>query len=308
MARTKRMKRLMMLGALLLIFALVGCNNVPQMSTPTTSTEPPVTPPEEPALHPDLIDSMVEYLQQLGSHYDMPTYGFGDKINFIAEGDFRPLHIKFDSSNYYFACAYYHADHESECPEEAFYCCADNYTWVRFDNEADILESYNGEELLVALQVNKAIACQDILIDEPGNTTMEHYQLYNTKFENGKNVMPAITFDKEYIFLSDSDKTNRYCCEDYYFFENVTLPCIELDGKCYLKHYLYTLYPDGSRSETNLQVHFGAYYDDLMEILITDQYSVTDSHGRVVAYVLLELGEFADFILSLDEPRVNPID
>jgi hypothetical protein len=250
---------------------------------------------------------MVKYLQQLNSSYDMPTYGFGDKIDFIVEDNFSPLHIKFDSTNYYFACAYYHADHESECPEEAFYCCADNYTWVRFENETDILESYNGVELFVALQVNTAIVCQDILVDEPSNTTMEHYQLfYRVKFENGKNVTPAIPFDKDYIFLSYSDKTNLYCCEDYYFFEYIALPCVELEGKCYLIQHLYTIHPDGTRDETNLYVRFGDFYDDLKEIMITDLYSITWESGSVNHYGLFELETFANYLLSLNKSDETP--
>ena len=177
MVRTKRMKRLMMLGALILIFALVGCNNAPQTPTPTMSTEPPQTP-EATTLHPDLIDSMVKYLQQLTFEYDMPTYGFDDKITFILNGK-RAFHVKFSSADYYYACGYATLDAEHvQKREKDFYCCAENYTWVRFDNEADISETYNGQELIVTLQVNKATVCQDILQDTWDGSTMEHYQLY----------------------------------------------------------------------------------------------------------------------------------
>ena len=294
MLKAKWFRCLTLFVALLLLLTSVGCNT-PQTPTPTEPpVTPPATPPEEPTvLHPDLIDSMVEYLQQLTAQYDMPTYGFDDKITFILNGK-RAFHVKFNSSDYYYACAFYNPSHT----EPRRYCCAENYTWVGFENEADILETYNGEQLIVVLQINKAVVCQDILQDTWDGSTMEQYQLYTPKFENGKNVASAVEFDGEFIFLSDSERLNLYCCEDYYFFRNVTLPCVELDGTCYLKYELYSEFPNGARDESDLQSDFGVYYDDLMEIMIADRYSVTQTTGEIDYYGLFELGEFADFLRS----------
>ncbi len=310
MVRTKRMKRLMMLGALLLIFALVGCNNAPQTPTPTTSTEPPQTPPDTPpeepdppvtppnppsdeaSLHPDLIASMVEYLQQLGCMYDLYLPGFDGKIDLILKGE-TPFHVKFDSANYYYACGYYESTHVEA---NRYYCCADDYTWVRFENEADISETYNGQKLIVTLQVNKATVCQNILVGEPSNTTMEHYQLYKPEFQNGVNVASAKEFDSEFIFISDSEKNNLYCCDDYVLFPGKTFSCIELDRQCYLKEYLYTIRSDGTRDESALQMRFGRHYTALMEIVITDRYSITTENGSVKQYGLFELEAFASFL------------
>ena len=302
MLKEKWLKRWTIFSALLLIFALVGCN-APQTPTSTASAvpaDPPVKATDKRDLNPDLIESMVDYLEEWRDlvSIDSLLHLFAYKIYYIVDQNRNPFHVKLDSLDFYYACGYAALDAEHAEREKKFYCCLEDYTWVRFENEADIPETYNMEQLVVVFQINKAAVCQNILQDAWDGSTMEHYQLYTPKFENGKNVAPAIELVDEFIFLSDSQQLNQYCGTGHAFFKYVTIPCIELDGKCYLPQRIYSIDLYGQRHEADLRYQFGMYYDDLMEIMITDRYSVTQENGTVAYYGLFELGEFADFLRS----------
>ena len=75
-----------------------------------------------------------------------------------------------------------------------------------------------------------------------------------------------------------------------------TLPCVFLNEQYYITIELYTVYPDGSRSDGNITVDFGKYYDSLVNIMDTTGYSVTDEKGRTNFYGIIEISDFADCI------------
>ena len=72
-----------------------------------------------------------------------------------------------------------------------------------------------------------------------------------------------------------------------------TLPCICLNERYYITKELYTIYADGTRSDSNVISDFGKYYDTLVNIMDTTSYSVTDEKGRTTFYGLIEISAFS---------------
>ena len=293
MLKTKWFRCLILFGVLLLLFVSAGCNT-PQTPTPTEPPQtPPATPPAEPAPHLDLIDSIVRYLELEDWAIDPIIFNFAERIDCILEGA-NAFYVTFNPDDYYYVCGYLPPD-SVHFLEAGRYCCVNSYTWVWFDNEADILEFYNGEQLVVALQVNRADSCKELLDRVSADYTAEHFQLYQTEFLDGVNVSPAIAFDQAFIFLPDLDQTDLYCCQDIYCFYSFSFSCVELDGEAYVTQMTYSE-KNGSGSYTNLERDFEGYYDDLMEIMIVDRYSNTSESGWFRTFGLFELNEFVSFL------------
>ncbi len=298
-------KLFIIFGVLICIFALVGCDLV-FVNNPDTEKNPAeesdsheeISDSEEPladVFEPDeeLVKELIDYLQQLCVEYDIGETSLSIKTDEIKKGA-QPLQVKFDPDKYYYVCAY----HSPECPEEDFlYCHADKYTWVGFSNEKNIAEYYNGVKLWAAFQINKTSLCIDLLPGDRNVPKIEHFQGYTPVFENGVNTTTRLEYKDTFIYLNSSDSDVVYMCSNHILHDFVSIPYIELDGKCYITQHLYTDAPyDGY--ERRIKWEFGDYYDILTEIMITDKYSVVNKSGRILYYGLFEINEFVDKVLK----------
>ena len=252
----------------------------------------------------DLVATLVAYLEQYTTQYNIKGRSFAQQIDHIKNG-IQPLHVAFDPVKYYFVCGYYNPakDHD-----EFVYCCAKDYTWVGYKNEAEIQEYYNGMKCVVVFQINMALTVTDIVSNERTVPDIQHFQIFKPTFKNGVNVGEPVVFDETFIYLnypncylnrfSQSNSTMYYCQSIYYHTMN-TIPCVYLDGDCYLSFHLYTVYADGSRSEENDYTYtFGKYYDVLMSVMDKDKYSITDEQGREKFYGTITVGDFVNDILK----------
>ncbi len=309
MVRTKRMKRLMTLGALLLIFALVGCNNVPQTPTPTEPpVTPPVTPPEEPieivrgapfAINEDLVASMKEYLGELHKGIDPLARGLGGKIYGVENGE-DAYFVKFNSHDYYYACAYYNPhDHQEGQTFYYTFCCREEYSWVGYEKETDIPEYYNDTKLMVVFQINKAAVCQNLLLDEQSVHTIENYQMYEPKFQDGFNVAPAVPFEGAFIHLTTSEKSNYYCCSSSPYFDFDAIAAKEINGEMFVIHDHSRKLSSGEVYESNLQDYFGRYYEQLMSIAEEKLYERLLDDGRTLYYLLIPMPAFENLLRNV---------
>ena len=244
-----------------------------------------------------LISTLVEYLQNIFTAYDMPPTSFAIKIDDIKKGD-QPLLVQFNPKEYYFVCGYYNATHKYSEYEDREFCCVTEYTWVKFENETDIQEYYSGKKFIVAFQINKSLLVKDILSDESTVPHMEHFQKYETLFENGKNVNASIDFDKTFIYLNSSNKSEIYHSVNIFNHEWITLPCVEVEGELYITHKTHTVRENGNTTYVDLKEKFGEYYDALIEIMKTDKYSNTDKNGKTSHYGLFNIEEFVMAILN----------
>ncbi len=282
----------------LLLMCLSGCS-IPNNAN--GSKEPgniPVIVEGELDKSSDLVATLVAYLDQYLTDYDLIGRTFAQKVDDIKSG-IQALHVAFDPSDYYFVCGYYNPTQEHN---EFNYCCADDYTWIGYKNESEIKEYYNGMKWAVVFQINRALTIADILSSENTTPDMEHFQIYKPTFENGVNVSASFKFDDTFIYLnypncylnrfSQNTDTMYYCRSIYYHSMN-TIPCVYLDGEYYLSFHLYTVYPDGQVSEeSDYSYSFGQYYDTLMNIMEKDKYYLTDKHGRTSFYGAISFGDF----------------
>ena len=222
----------------------------------------------------------------------MPDTSTAIKIDEIKNGK-QALHVEFNKSEYYFVCAYYNTGHNYETID---YCCATNYTWVKFDDPKEVGEKYKDLSFVVAFQINKASFVADILTKDAVVPNIEHFQKYSPNFNNGLNTNDAITFDTNFIYLNSSNDKDVYHSMSAYNNEYITIPCIYLNERYYITKVLYTIYADGTRSDNNIISDFGKYYDTLVNIMDTTSYSVTDEKGRTTFYGLIEINAFSNCI------------
>lgn len=273
----------MILLCALLLACVSGC------ATPYKDEE---KNPIELQSHDVLVCTLIEYLQDLFVDHELPDTSTAIKIDEIKNGK-QALHVGFDGSEYYFVCAYYDNTHEDETTH---YCCATNYTWVKFENANEISEKYKDLRFVVAFQINKASFVTDIVTKDATVPNIEHFQEYAPNFSNGFNANGAVTFDINFIYLNSSDDGNVYHSISAYNNVLKTFPCKFLNDQYYISMDLYTIYPDGSRSDSNLISDFGEYYDALVNIMDTKKYSVIDEKGRTIFYGLIEVNDFANCI------------
>ena len=217
----KKIISIILLCALLLI-CISGCknsnnngDNTEQSSTtvatsrfkPNLKTNPPAsdTPTEPQVLdnESELIKTLVKYLQMLNLDILIYHVSLQEKIDSI-KGGTEPLYVGFDSSSYYYVCAYYNSAHERE--EKDYYCCGAEYTWVRFEKESEIQEYYNDEKFLAGFQLNRSLGVTNILSVEADVPNMEHFKWYEPEFKEGLNIkLPNVVKEEFYIVLNRSD-------------------------------------------------------------------------------------------------------
>lgn len=254
-------------------------------------------------LKDELIAELTEYLKWLFGYIDPFPMSFSQRIDTVKEGR-QAVHVSFEPSNYYFACAY----HNRELTTGSVYIGysdADEYTWVRFDSEKDICKSYEDKEFIVAFQINKPSLCEDISISEKDVPYLEHFQLYKTNFENGFNTNPPIEFEQTFVYLNDSEQTNIYHSKDVVYNEYVTFPCVKMDGRYYVTQVLYAVSSDGERHDRDVEWEFGDYYDVLWEIMETGKYTTTNEKGVTYYYGLMELDTFMDTVIKFVPPNID---
>ncbi|MGM9642972.1 MAG: hypothetical protein ACI3XI_07160 [Eubacteriales bacterium] len=240
----------------------------------------------------DLVATLVAYLEQYLTDYEIIGRSFAQKINDVKSG-IQPLHVAFDPTDYYFVCGYYNP---AEDHFEFGYCCADNYTWVGYKSEADVQEYYNDMKWAVVFQINRALTVTDIISNERKVPDIQHFQIFKPTFENGVNVNDRVVFDDTFIYLNypncylnrfSQNTSTMYYCKSIYYHSMNTIPCVCLDGEYYLSFHLYTVYSDGRRGEENdFSYTFGQYYDTLMNMMEKDKYSISgENHINVFATI-----------------------
>lgn len=252
----------------------------------------------------DLVVTLVAYLEQYLTNYDLIGKTFAQKVDDVKNG-IQPLHVAFDPVDYYFVCGYYNPMQEHY---EFGYCCAEEYIWVGYKNEAEIKEYYNDTKWVVAFQINRTLTITDILSSERDVPQMEHFQIYNPTFENGSNIGESVVFDETFIYLNypncylnrfSQNESTVYYCKSIYYHPINTISCVYLDGGYYLSFYLYTINSDGQRrEEQDYDYGFGQYYDTLMSIMQKDKYNITSERGDISFYGAISIDDFINSVIN----------
>ena len=335
---------ILLLGSVLLL-TLLGCgqlNNSNENTTPDNTTEsttpktttpesttpeettpeettPEVTTPEETTLdettlskndqdnppivegeldkNSDLIVELLTFLDEYRKDIMPPTTSLAKQIDAIKSGK-QPLHVVFNPDEYYFVCGY----NPSGSEKTVF----DNCVWIKYDNETEIQEYYNGGKIAVAFQINKALTVMDILFEDSAVPDMEHFQLYDVVFENGVNVAASATFDSAFIYLNDSNKELIYYSVGKYYHKLVAIPCVYLDEQYFISIYLATatkgetINLDEILAQDSFIRKFGEYYDAIVNVMDTEKYRIDSTTGfGIYYYGIIALDDFVNDVLKV---------
>jgi hypothetical protein len=116
---------------------------------------------------------------------------------------------------------------------------------------------------------------------------MEHVSTTDFKFENGYNITPPIAFAETIIFLQgyfteDLNKSTIYYTTRSMYHYYITIRFVELDGVKYatipskqVKHNP----PNQGEYKHSLEVELDIYYDDLIDVVEIDKYSICNEHS-----------------------------
>lgn len=260
---------------------------------PVGKNHPETTGTELFAEDSELVKALMKYLDELLWDFELPETSVAIKIDGIKNGE-QPLHVEYKPSDCYFVCAYYDGD-DGDATD---YARKNDYTWIKFEGANEIKEYYSGEKFVVAFQINSPSLVADIRNGAEIVPNVEHFKVYEPEFDGGMNTKAHDEFERTFIYLNSSDKSDVYVSESNAYHELYVLPCVYLDGQYYITVYLNTIAVGGEQSSADLKWELGGYYDTLMEIMVTEKYSVTDNRGTTHFYGLLELGEFSRTVLE----------
>ena len=285
----------------------------PEVTTPDSTTPEATTPPENNQENPPtvgdelnkktiLIYTLSEYWDEYFACVDVNGVSLTSKFDDIKNGT-QALHVFFDPSNCYYVCGYYTPTHSYEEID----CCVWEYHWIKYENESEILEYYNGMKCRVAYQINKEASATDIVSKEAVTANVEYFQLYQPTFVNGVNTAARILFEDNFIYLHRPEDGTLYDNNDNYYkqiHENMTLPHIYLEGEYYISIYLDTIKQNQTfNAEETLSSNwivfvFGEYYNKIISVINAEKYSVLCENGDVKYFGLISFEDFASKILK----------
>ena len=239
----------------------------------------------------ELVLSLIEYLNWLDNKtsYDLPDVTIEDQINSIKSGKIQPLLLDFELDKCYFVCGYYNCNEDHS--DNGDYYCASKYTWVKYESEKDISDSYNDKAFIVSFQINKSSFAKNILTGDEKSKSVETIDLYKPEFVNGTNINTYKSAARTYIYLTSSESDIIYLSSYKPNFLN-EIHCIRLENQYFIALALYKVNVDGKRYDYDNSWNLGEYYDSMMEIMITEKYKEDMTDGRTCHYGLFSIDEF----------------
>ena len=298
-------KRKMILLLCVVVLLLIGiCVGAAVGLFGDEPAEPAVKSKNPMGLPQDLIDALTEYLITIDHNVNLKVITISDALDSFSSEN-QGLHVTFDPSDYYYVCAYYNPSHKKEdwpgnWPDEYefwAYCCVAEYTWVRFDSEKDIMESYDNKQFIVAFQINPAYTCRDVVSETAEVPEFVHQQIYEPEFKDGVNIAQPIVFNDTFIYINRFPQASTvYYKQHHWDHYLLKLPCISLEDDYYIRFHMYTCQPSGEHNASDLQYELGAYYEDIMQVAVTDKYSITTDYGAVRYYGLIDIEEIPNLL------------
>lgn len=245
----------------------------------------------------ELVLALIEFLDYIGSpiDYDVPVVTLEDQIDQIKSGNVQPILLDFEPQYYYFVCAYFNCNEHKT--EKHTYSCASSYTWVKYENEKAIKESYDDEKIVVAFQINSSSIVRDIVTGEEKGILVESIDLYTPEFVNGSNINPYDDVSANYIYLTRNKGNTVYITPTHTSFSNM-IDCVFVDNQYYIFLSIYKVDTNGKRYDYDNSWNLGKYYDSMNKIMITGKCSQTMNDGWVLHYGLFDITEFVNEIIE----------
>ncbi len=243
----------------------------------------------------DLIEVLIDYLEYSNLNWDIGGRTFEEKLDAIKEGEHAVL-LKFDTADRYYVCGYYDGKHE-RLRESIDHCCVSSYVWVTYENENEIKELHGDLRIAVSFQINSASYCQSIVPNRENPELAEHFQIYIPEFVDGINVASYIEFKDVFIQLWPPEYTGIYCSKDALLHDLYSIECVLVDGQYYINiGSVFSVSPNGEYREMDISRNLGKYYDDLVDVMINDKYTSTNTHGRIIGYGLCAFEDIINIV------------
>ena len=244
-------------------------------------------------LKEDLIAALSFYLKTFNTQLDKEaSYNqLGSKLALSKNDEYTPLLVKLANKCYYVA-AYYTPTHEYTY-ESVSFCCYDKYVWVGFENANEIKESWNGQSLVAAFQINPQDLCVNIKTGA-NDVTIEHFTFYKPEFVDGVALAPDIDYEKAFVYITNDDGKQIFCPHDSWY-RDPSIDCIEIEGSFYVKEYRSSQRIDKDYVEyANLYTAYGEYYEELQEMFY-GFYAVKDEE-KTTNYTLFKIEDIVELI------------
>lgn len=298
----------MLLLCSLLLACFAGCT-VPKDDEIGSTAAPDGTDTMPPVEHGivltqadhELVQAVITFLEECFLYqYDLLEDSLTARLDEIKHRA-QPLHVAVDPTSCYYVCGYYSSPEQ----EKNNYRHANEYTWVKYTDAHHIPNTYKGLEYVVAVQINPIAFANDLKNPNATVPTMQHMSFYETTFENGLNVADLVAIDLSFVYLNYNNKMgNLYISSEVPYHESTTVECIKHNGEYMIPVELYTKKADGTLGyQYRLEDEFGAYYDALMPLMKTGEYSVVNKYGTTVFYGLISLDDFAEVIKSNEREK-----
>ena len=244
-------------------------------------------------IYEETLNELSEYLYLLNGSVNVWPSTFEYDINLIKKG-LSPIFVKISPGDYYYMCAYFTASHDDPEEEYDLHCCLDDYTWVSFEKATDIVESYNGQNLIAAFQINRTSITCDILSKEQEIPIIQHYQLFDPEFFGGFNIKEPIEFNHEVIYLTSLDVRVKSYCSLSLSDQSAYISCMYYEDGYYIKNLMKMELSKGGDIVVDLKKEFGEYYDYLTDPDRGKLYEQTNSNEKKTYYLLTDLNSFVD--------------
>ena len=259
----------------------------------------------------DLIIAILDYMRSFRTDYSMISWSIPAIIDRIIKGIQQPLRVTFDPSSYYYVGVYCNDDHV-HYGDRNYFCCEEEYTWVKFDSACSIREYYGDEKLVAAFQINRASNVVDMM-ERNEVPYVEHFFVYDVEFEDGYNTKAPVYYNETHVYLNFIDANDTgdsiLCYTTLHKLSQVfLLPTAMIDGELYFllqvgaTHYDGVTYIDYLYSEDHMD-YAGEHYDTFISLMKDERHCVeiTNSYGTfTVHYGIIAIDDFMNVVKSCE--------
>ena len=281
------MKKIFTVISILLIL-LTSCQ---QAATPTleekqTETQNALDENKNPNnLSKSLIDELCSFLSHLNMDIEKPAKTLKEKFDDIKNGK-ELVYAECSNSDYYFVSGYFNCFEQHD--ESFLFCCAEEYTWIKYDNEYDIKKTYCEKNIIISFQINVLTEVINLKNTEKKDYHIEHYQIYNPIFLGENNIANAINFNNSYAIIFPF-KDEIYFSNQSHSFSLNSIQIIKKNSNILFLIHCKTKDIKGEIYNVDLNYELGNYYNDIMPFVEKYEHVISDEFGNEDYYLTIDI-------------------
>lgn len=249
----------------------------------------------------DLLEETISYLNYHGKNF-LPNVNISilspnnieSDIDILSNNDSDMYYIEIDSNNYYFACAF------CDISIDDIRVTINDVIWKGYKNEKDIPKYYQNKKIVLTIQINKASNIINFT-DKNSNDNFEfdYMSLFYTSFgKDNLNTKDHIIINEELVTIYNMNNTvkENYVAIFNYGNKLTNFDILQIDDQYYIS-IKKTIYSDDNISyDFDLKLELGNYYNDLLEIVLVQNYIEYKNESQYIEYLLIKIDDFVDLI------------